>query len=70
MNNTVKQNVQRGFIHLENRAYFSIHLMDIKEPVLVEPVSHEQIKVFDMSGAFICTANIDENKRTPFPFNL
>lgn len=70
MNNIAGTNVKRGFIRFENRDYFSIHLADITEPVLVEPVSREQVKVFDMGGAFLCTADIDENKRATFPFNL
>ncbi|VEH67104.1 Uncharacterised protein [Rodentibacter pneumotropicus] len=70
MSNMTKANVKRGFICFENRHYFSIKLRDITKPVLIEPISREEIKVFDMGGAFICTAEIDENKRAAFPFSL
>ncbi|HHF6576941.1 TPA: Mu transposase C-terminal domain-containing protein [Haemophilus influenzae] len=70
MNNIIRRNVHRGFIRLEKRDYFSIHLLDITEqPVLVEAVSRDVIDVFDLSGTFICTAEINECKREKFPFN-
>lgn len=69
MNNVIRRNVHRGFIRLENRDYFSIHLLDITESVLVEAVSRDVIDVFDLSGTFICTAEINGCKREKFPFN-
>lgn len=68
--NNIQRNAHRGVIQFKGRRYFALALLDVTEPVLIKPISQEEIMVFDMSGAFICTAEIDENKRATFPVNL
>lgn len=53
---------------MNGKHHFAVELGDFHQKnVLVEVVSEQQIKVFDESGAFICTADLDECKATPFP---
>lgn len=66
--NLVSKETIRGEILMNGKHYFAVELGNFHQKnVLVEVVSEQQIKVFDESGAFICTANLDECKATPFP---
>mgnify|MGYP000021506960 CR=1 FL=1 len=66
--NLVSKETIRGEILMNGKHYFAVELGDFHQKnVLVEVVSEQQIKVFDESGVFICTADLDECKATPFP---
>ena len=66
--NLISRKTARCEISLNGKCYFAVELDDFhQKTVLIEAISEQQIKVFDESGTFICTATRDEAKFTPFP---
>lgn len=66
--NLVIKETMNGEILVNGKRYFAVELGDFHHKnVVIEMVSKQQVKVFDESGAFICTAELDECRTMPFP---
>ncbi|WP_419851896.1 Mu transposase C-terminal domain-containing protein [Actinobacillus pleuropneumoniae] len=69
--NAVQRVTKYGEVSVNNVRYFACELADFhNQEVFVQVSSEDCVKVFDVSGAFICTAEKNMPKRAEFSEKL
>lgn len=64
----MKKQVKRGCVMVNGKRYFSAGLINFEgEIVFIKVESEQAVRVFNASGALICTAKIEAYKRSNVP---